>query len=294
MKHRIDPKVDCVFKALLGSQENSNLLIDFLNSILVVDLDAPITEVTILNPYNEKEFMTDKLSIVDVKASDDKGHLYQVEIQLSHYENLDARMLYNWAVLYSKQLQSGDGYQELKPAFSIWLLNKTLIQDSDYAHEFKMQNDKGCALINHGGIWILELNKFKTDSIVAPKEKWLAFFKEGENLDDNALPDWMQTKEMRQAMNTLKQFSEKERQYHLYQARQDYLREQATIAYERDLAEQKALRFIKERDAALQEKKFAVQEKESALQEKESALQREALAQAEIERLKKLLGNKVD
>jgi len=30
-------------------------------------------------------------------------------------------------------------------------------------------------------------------------------------------------------MNTLKQFSEKERDYHAYQARQNYLREQRTI-----------------------------------------------------------------
>jgi len=184
-------------------------------------------------------------------------------------------MLYNWAVLYSKQLQSGDGYHELKPAFSIWLVNKTVIHDNEYAHEFKMQNDKGCTLINHGGIWILELNKFKANSMVDAKEKWLIFFKEGEYLDEDALPDWMQSKEMRQAMNTLRQFSEKEKQYHLYQARQEYLREKVTMAYERDLAEKKALQLLEERNAALQE----IRKKDSAL----------ALAQVEIERLKKLL-----
>ena len=33
---------------------------------------------------------------------------------------------------------------------------------------------------------------------------------------------WMDTEEMRQAMNTLKVFSEKTRAYHQYQARQNY------------------------------------------------------------------------
>jgi len=33
MKPRIDPKVDCIFKAILGSTENSNLLIHFLNAL---------------------------------------------------------------------------------------------------------------------------------------------------------------------------------------------------------------------------------------------------------------------
>jgi len=42
MKHRIDPKIDCVFKALLGSEENRNLLVHFLNAILADDLTAPI------------------------------------------------------------------------------------------------------------------------------------------------------------------------------------------------------------------------------------------------------------
>ena len=81
MKHRIDPKIDCVFKALLGSEENRNLLVHFLNAILTSDLTAPITEVEILNPYNDKEFLDDKLSVVDVKAKDSEGRLYQIEIQ---------------------------------------------------------------------------------------------------------------------------------------------------------------------------------------------------------------------
>jgi len=69
MKHRIDPKIDCVFNALLGSEENRNLLIHFLNAILASELSAPIATVDILNPYNDREFLDDKLSIVDVKAT---------------------------------------------------------------------------------------------------------------------------------------------------------------------------------------------------------------------------------
>ena len=94
MKHRIDPKIDCVFKALLGSEENRNLLIHFLNAILTSDLNSPITDVEILNPYNDKEFLDDKLSVVDVKAKDSEGRLYQIEIQLLTYRHLPERMVY--------------------------------------------------------------------------------------------------------------------------------------------------------------------------------------------------------
>ena len=45
MKHFIDPKVDCVFKAILGKQENEALLIDFLNNAL--NLEVPIIPIHI-------------------------------------------------------------------------------------------------------------------------------------------------------------------------------------------------------------------------------------------------------
>ncbi|MCB1921177.1 MAG: hypothetical protein KDJ28_14540 [Candidatus Competibacteraceae bacterium] len=64
-------------------------------------------------------------------------------------------------------------------------------------------------------------------------------------------------------MSTLKAFSEKERAYHQYQARQNYLRQQRSIQHYQD-----ALRA----------------EAEQARAEKEAAL-------AEIERMKALLGN---
>jgi hypothetical protein len=48
MKYRVDLKIDCIFKALLGSEVNRNPLIHFLNAVLA----APITGVDILNPYN--------------------------------------------------------------------------------------------------------------------------------------------------------------------------------------------------------------------------------------------------
>ena len=59
MKHQIDQKIDCVFKALLGAEDNRNLLVHFLNAILSTDLATPIATVDILNPYNDKKFVED-------------------------------------------------------------------------------------------------------------------------------------------------------------------------------------------------------------------------------------------
>jgi predicted transposase/invertase (TIGR01784 family) len=123
VQYPIDPKVDCVFKALLGAERNRGLLIHFLNAILADELAVPIAEVEILDPYNEREYLDDKLSIVDVKARDSAGRFYQIEIQVLNVPDLPTRILYGWADLYSAQLRGGDGYDQLQPTYSIWLLD---------------------------------------------------------------------------------------------------------------------------------------------------------------------------
>ena len=95
MKHKIDPTVDCVFKALLGVENNRNLLIHFLNAIIGSELSIPLETVEIISSFNEREFIDDKLSVVDVKAKDANGHIYQVEIQVLSHADLTARILYN-------------------------------------------------------------------------------------------------------------------------------------------------------------------------------------------------------
>ena len=279
MKHPIDPKIDCVFKALLGAERNRRLLIHFLNAILAGELAAPLTEVEILNPYNEREFLDDKLSIVDVKARDSSGRLYQIEIQLLNIPDLPARILYGWADLYSAQLQDGDGYDQLKPTYSIWLLGQTLRpQVTDAVHRFRLRDDQGRSLVNHGGIWLLELSKCRIAAVETEQDRWLKFFIEGERLDAERLPAWMQTEEMRQAMSTLKAFSEKERAYHAYQARQNYLRQQKSIENHLNAlqAEIERMRAAEEQARAAEEQARAAEEQARAAEEQARAAEEQA------------------
>ena len=295
MRHPIDPKVDCVFKALLGAESNRTLLVHFLNSVLAGALPEPISEVTILNPYNEREFLDDKLSVVDVKACDQAGSQYQIEIQLLTHRDLLARILYGWADLYSSQLQSGMDYGVLRPTYAIWLLDEALLTDQpEYAHCYRLRDDQGRIFLDHGGIWLLELSKYAAEGVETEQQRWLRFFNEAERLDEGALPEWMQTREMRKAMSTLKVFSEKERAYHSYQARQNYLREQRSVQRHMEAlnAEIKEMEVAKEREREATERERKATERERKAKEQERAAKEEALA--EIERLKRLLGDKRD
>ncbi len=283
MHHPIDPKIDCVFKALLGSETNRNLLIHFLNAMLSEDLSSLIVEVKILNPYNEREFLEDKLSIVDVKARDQNERLYQIEVQLLVLPELPARILYGWADLYSAQLASGEDYTELTPTYAIWLVGETLLPKvPGYAHRYQFRDNQGRTLVDHGAIAVFELTKFTAEQVDTEAERWLKFFIEGEHLDPDNLPDWMQTPEMQQVMSIMNEFSEKERAYHVYQARQNYLRQQKSVTkrIQALTAEAARERMEKERERAEKERERAEKERERA--EKQAAL-------AEIARLKALI-----
>ncbi len=324
MKHPIDPKIDCVFKAILGAEDNINLLIHFLNAILREELDSPIVAVEILNPYNEKETSQEKLSIVDVKARDQEGRIFQIEIQITIYPSLPDRIAYTWASVYSKQLKRGKNYAALKPVYSIWIVDGHVNDQKGYRHRYRLRDDSGKELTQAGGIWLFELPKFKVHEVKTEVERWLRLFKEGEKLDESHLPHWMQTPEMEQVIRTMSEFSEQEHRYENYRVRQDYQREQSTIqtdlqqalreiskekkAKEAALKAKEAEKAAKEAErrekkaalqrekaamqreaAALREKEAAMQREEAALKEKEAALQREQEQQAEIERLKAAL-----
>jgi predicted transposase/invertase (TIGR01784 family) len=66
----VDPKVDYAFKRLFGRPENGDLLLDLVNAILRPPPGRRVAALDILNPFNDKEALDDKLSILDLRARD--------------------------------------------------------------------------------------------------------------------------------------------------------------------------------------------------------------------------------
>jgi predicted transposase/invertase (TIGR01784 family) len=265
MEHKINPMVDCVFKTILGKEENKNLLIHFLNAILEPEKGSQIQDVTIKNPYNEREFIGDKLTIVDVKAIDEKGKNYQIEVQLAIHAALSARFLYTWSSIYHSQIQEGDDYKQLKPVISIWILNGNLFDDVEECHlPFSAYNRKhDLVLTDHFAIHVLQLPKWKSkDTIQTEKERWVYLFKEGKNVDYDNPPEILKTQEMRQVMKVLHQFSENEKDYLLYQSRMDAVLKENTYISDLEEARQQVERAMTEKARAVTEKERAVTEKE--------------------------------
>ena len=127
------------------------------------------------------------------------------------HAHLSRRIAYAWCDLHAFQLKAGQDYPLLCPTYSVWLLAESLAKGGGgHAHDYQLRDRQGRALGGNGGIFLFELAKFRALRIESPEEHWLKFFKDGGTLDDAALPDWMDNTEMRQAMSTLRRFSEKE------------------------------------------------------------------------------------
>jgi len=277
MKHKINPAVDCVFKAILGSEENKNLLIHFLNAILEPEEGSLIKDVLITNPYNEREFIGDKLTIVDVKAIDEKGYHYQIEIQLAIHAALSARILYTWSSIYHSQIEEGDSYQKLKPVISIWLLNGTLFENVEAYHlPFSLYNKTHQVVLSeHISIHLLQLPKWESkETITTEKDRWIYLFKEGKNVDLDNPPETLDTKEMRQVMNVLHRFSENKTDYLLYQSRLDAVFKENTYIHELEEAKKGMEQAIKEKEQERKEKEDAKNRMEQERKEKEDAQER--------------------
>jgi len=154
---------DIFVKYLFGSEGNEDLLLQFINAVLMDSGFDKITSVEIRDPFNFQESLNDKLSILDVKAKDDKGHHYNVEIQVQGNETHKNRVLYYWAKMYAIQLNKGDSYAKLKPVISINILSFDLIKSyPDYHSLFYISNSKNPNLVltDHLYIHFLELSKF--------------------------------------------------------------------------------------------------------------------------------------
>src|SRR5438309_10979557 len=136
----VDPTVDYAFKHLLGRERIRPILIDVIDSVLAPAPEHRISDLDLLNPFNPKEALDDKLSILDIKARDQSGRQFNVEMQMLAFRYYEKRILYYCARLHQQQLREGQDYLELRPTISISFLNHALFpQAPDFHLRFRLQ-----------------------------------------------------------------------------------------------------------------------------------------------------------
>jgi predicted transposase/invertase (TIGR01784 family) len=186
---RINPKVDFAFKKLFGSEENKDLLISFINSILTEQ--EQVKDITIKNPYNVSNYINGKMSILDIKAVDENGKWYDIEIQVAPQTFYDKRALYYWAKVYSDQLQKKGRYDSLNKTIGINVLDFNYLEGNDYHNMYKLYNSKtGKEFSDILELHFIELKKFDRNlaEIRTALDRWVTFLNNAYEYSKNKIP----------------------------------------------------------------------------------------------------------
>ena len=123
----LDPKVDLTFKKVFG--KHPDLLMSLLNALLPLEADEQISSVKYLPTELVPELYEHKNSIVDVLCEDVKGRKFCVEMQMEWSNAFKQRVLFNASKLYVTQAATGEEYADLKPVYSLNLVNAIFEQE---------------------------------------------------------------------------------------------------------------------------------------------------------------------
>ena len=268
---KLSPRIDIVFKKLFGVEENKDLLISLINSI--VSKEDQVADIILLNPYNVQNFKQDKLSILDIKAKGLDGKRFNIEIQISDEADYDKRALYYWAKLYSEQLKTGQDYAFLAKAIGIHILNFTSIpQARNYHNVFHItEKENGFAYFKDLELHTIELNKFISMSsnvelsevvgkVQNALDRWVTFLTRHDLFKAKPLPKELDDEKLKKALEVLDVMNFNEEERELYDDHLKWLRiESNTLKKAEDKGEERGIE--KGRKEGRKEEKIAMAKK---------------------------------
>jgi hypothetical protein len=136
--------------------------------------------------------LDDKLSILDIKARDQTGRQFNVEMQMLAFRYYEKRILYYWAKLHQQQLHEGQDYLELKPTLSISFLDHVLFPHlPEYQLRFRLlETSYRFPFTEDLEFHLLELPKFtkSAEELSSGLDSWLYFLRYAEKMDTEAVP----------------------------------------------------------------------------------------------------------
>lgn len=153
-----------------------------MNDLFHVPQDQSISNVHLQNPHFNKEHLSDKASILDIRAQVPGTGLINIEMQLENQYNMDKRTLYYCAKMITEQLNEGDNYKKLRKTTTINLLDFNYFNHPNYHCTYHLSEKKtGTPYPDILLLHFIELKKFKklmkngkinTDDRLA---KWIEF-----------------------------------------------------------------------------------------------------------------------
>ncbi|MBF0426272.1 MAG: Rpn family recombination-promoting nuclease/putative transposase [Magnetococcales bacterium] len=184
----IDPRIDFAFKKIFGSEDAKDILISFLESLLGLDGDRCIAELTILDPFLAPRIRDLKSTVLDVRCKDHRGISYVVEMQVEKVAAMLKRIQYNSAKAYAQQISKGEDYTRLKQVIAITITDFVLFGGFSHCvsvHESRETVTGQSHLVDivH---YFVELPKFVKDLEACEDviDQWIYFIKHAGSIEE--------------------------------------------------------------------------------------------------------------
>lgn len=193
----VDIKNDVAFRKIFGNEKKKIILISFLNAVLDLTGQDRIADVTLIDPFQLPRIIGEKATIIDVRARDQSGRSFIIEMQVAEKSGFKKRVQYYSCKEYSSQINRGDQYTLLNPVYFIGILNFKFFPNPNYfTRHLTVDEDTGECTFDDLKFRFIELPKFKKkehelETII---DKWTYFIKKAdklevipENVDDEGL-----------------------------------------------------------------------------------------------------------
>lgn len=182
----VDVTNDIAFRKIFGNENKKNALISFLNAVIKLPNNSIVNDVEILNPNQLPKLSEGKSTILDVKAKDNNGNTFIVEMQIAENEFFHKRVLYYTSQSYTAQIGKGDEYGKLKPVYFIGILEFTIDKSPSYFNCHQVLNiETKEKIFEDVEFNLIELPKFnkQISELTSSIDQWVYFIKNAENLE---------------------------------------------------------------------------------------------------------------
>lgn len=213
----VNPFTDFGFKKLFGEEVNKDLLIDFLNNLLIGE--QQIKNLTYLKNEHLGSFDTGRKAIFDLYCENEKGEKFIVELQKVKQNFFKDRSIYYSTFPIQEQAKRGNWNFELKAVYTIGILDFVFDEHKNepekLIHKVKLSEiEKNTIFYDKLTYIYLEMPKFlKTEAeLTTSIDKWLFVLKHLPDLQGR--PKALQERIFEKLFKTaeIAQFSQKERQ----------------------------------------------------------------------------------
>jgi predicted transposase/invertase (TIGR01784 family) len=182
---RFNPLNDYLFLKIMGEKGDEVQLLSFLNAVLGHSGKKQLASLTILeNKTFSPAVLSDKASILDVRAILQDRTKVNIEVQLRNRGNMDKRSLFYCSREYVKGIKAGQDYRELPNVIAVNIINFELLPVERFHTCFHLREDEDRDIILTEALEIhfLDMVKYRRQagkgSLENPLSRWMAWLNE--------------------------------------------------------------------------------------------------------------------